>query len=359
MYRLKNFYIILVISAFLFPSIALASHAGKIFLQVESNGEAWYINPGDNHRYYLGRPDDAFNIMRQFGIGITNANLEKIPVGIIEASHRDDADRDGISDVLEELLGTDPDNPDSDDDDYADSTEVVNGYDPNGPGKSDYDENFTNRLKGKIMLQVERYGEAWYINPTDAKRYFLGRPEDAFAVMRELGIGITNDNLSKIPRKFTYAKKQIEDEYTISYPDVWSFQTDTDDENKYNGLEIIHDITFYSDNNEAELLVYLLQSSKDKTLGKFEIESISSTTKQDTKNLYTGVKPTTKQKFTYDIDKEIGDEYYRKGAKIYADIMINTNKFIHLEMKIFNQADIQSMESALDEILSKMVLISD
>ncbi len=35
-------------------------HQGKIFIQVEEKGEAWYINPEDNKRYFLGRPTDAF-----------------------------------------------------------------------------------------------------------------------------------------------------------------------------------------------------------------------------------------------------------------------------------------------------------
>ena len=45
----------------------------------------------------------------------------------------------------------------------------------------------TNRLSGRILLQVENSGEAWYVNPVNKNRYFLGRPSDAFRVMRELG----------------------------------------------------------------------------------------------------------------------------------------------------------------------------
>ena len=54
---------------------------GKILLQVEANGEAWYVYPGDLHRYYLGRPADAFTIMRNFGLGISDADLAQIPIG--------------------------------------------------------------------------------------------------------------------------------------------------------------------------------------------------------------------------------------------------------------------------------------
>ena len=46
----------------------------------EQNGEAYYIYPKDSKKYYLGRPSDAFNIMRELGLGITTADLEEIEV---------------------------------------------------------------------------------------------------------------------------------------------------------------------------------------------------------------------------------------------------------------------------------------
>ena len=47
-------------------------------------------------------------------------------------------------------------------------------------------------VTGKILLAVENHGEAWYINPADEKRYYLGRPDDAFKIMRGLAIGVNN-----------------------------------------------------------------------------------------------------------------------------------------------------------------------
>lgn len=150
------------------PDLALAERMkGKILLQTESKGEAWYIHPKELKRYYLGRPADAFSVMRSKGYGITNANLAKIPA----------------------------------------STDAFEG-----------DLNLRQKLSGKIMLQVESKGEAWYVNPKNLKRYFLGRPADAFKVMQNLGSGITNDNLSKIPSAsngfattngVTYMKKTV------------------------------------------------------------------------------------------------------------------------------------------------------
>ncbi len=36
---------------------------GSILLQVESNGEAWYVSPDDGKRYFLGRPTDALKVL--------------------------------------------------------------------------------------------------------------------------------------------------------------------------------------------------------------------------------------------------------------------------------------------------------
>src|SRR3989339_24299 len=54
------------------------------------------------------------------------------------------------------------------------------------------------RLSGKILLQVEDAGQAWYVEPGTGKRAFLGRPDDAFRIMRELGLGISDVDLNTI-----------------------------------------------------------------------------------------------------------------------------------------------------------------
>jgi hypothetical protein len=120
---------------------------GRILLQVESKGEAWWIDPTTNAKILLGRPDDAFRIMRESGLGISNSDLNKI-------------------------LSSD---------DSAMSNSAL-----------------AKKLSGRILLQVEDKGKAWYVNPLDLKRYYLGRPADAFSVMRSLGLGIKNDDLDKI-----------------------------------------------------------------------------------------------------------------------------------------------------------------
>lgn len=128
--------------------------SGYILLQVEQAGEAWYVYPSTQERYYLGRPTDAFSIMRELGLGISNADLTS-------------------------LFGSLP------------NTSIANTFSPSN-------KTLANRLSGQILLQVEGKGEAYYIYPGDKKGYYLGRPDDAFAVMRELGLGITDADLSLI-----------------------------------------------------------------------------------------------------------------------------------------------------------------
>lgn len=113
--------------------------AGRILLQVEAHGEAWYVYPHNGRRYYLGRPADAFAIMRALSLGISNADFARVQ------------------------------------------------------------SNMPARLRGRILLKTEDSGRAYYVHPTIGTTHYLGRPADAFAIMRQFGLGSTNANLAAIP----------------------------------------------------------------------------------------------------------------------------------------------------------------
>ncbi|NTU99081.1 cupredoxin family copper-binding protein [Candidatus Falkowbacteria bacterium] len=122
--------------------------SGRILLQVEGKGQAWYVDPSTKTRAFLGRPADAYNIMKSFGLGVSNDDIKKIVTS---------------------------------------------------SGLSGGNTAFARRFSGRILLQIQSHGEAWYVNPTNLKRYYLGRPADAFKVMRTLGLGMNNKNLAQIP----------------------------------------------------------------------------------------------------------------------------------------------------------------
>jgi len=178
---------------------ALANRVkGKVLLQTQANGEAWYVSPSDKKRYYLRDGEASFRIMKSLGTGITDSDLSKIPIGILSAQGEADCDLDGLPDALEKAIGTGECDVDTDGDKYTDSDEVLHKYNPFGPGKMKLDEKLAARLSGEILLQVESNGQAWYLNPKDKKRYYLKDGLAAFKVMRYLSLGITNSDLAAI-----------------------------------------------------------------------------------------------------------------------------------------------------------------
>ncbi len=167
---------------------------GKIILKVEDDGRAYYIHPQTEIGFYLGRPRDAFNVMREQGVGITNADLNKIPFGL-DRLMGEDSDGDGLPDLFEGAIGTDKNKADTDGDGYSDRDELGSGYSPLGTDELTSDAVFASKHTGKIFLQVEGSGEAWYIH--EGKRYYLGRPDGAFEIMRYLSLGISNTDFNR------------------------------------------------------------------------------------------------------------------------------------------------------------------
>ncbi len=129
------------------PSVQAASASpltqrllGRILLQVEQRGEAWYIDPVTRTRISLGSAEQAYTLMRTHGLGIRHAELET-------------------------YLAT----------------------------------QFPTRLAGRIVLDVERHGEAYYISPLTRRGTYLANAADAYTLMRQAGLGISTATLLRIP----------------------------------------------------------------------------------------------------------------------------------------------------------------
>jgi len=116
--------------------------SGRILLQVQSHGEAWYVNPQDDKRYYLGRPDDAFNLMRSLSLGISEKEFASWSNGA------------------------------------------------------------PSWARGRLYIRPQSLGEAYYVD-LNRQWHYLGRPLDAWLLLRSQGLGITNSDLAKIPSSST------------------------------------------------------------------------------------------------------------------------------------------------------------
>ncbi|MFA4937087.1 MAG: Ig-like domain-containing protein [Patescibacteria group bacterium] len=169
---------------------------GRILLQVENHGYAWYLDPKTGKRFYLKDGNTAYTALQAFGLGISNENLAKIPVSTSEQVIAKDSDSDDLDDQFETAIGTDPNNKDTDGDSYEDGMEVASGYSPLGAGKPAIDANLVKRLEGRIILAVNKHGEAFYISNGIA--HYLKDGASAYQIMRNQSLGITNDDLRKI-----------------------------------------------------------------------------------------------------------------------------------------------------------------
>jgi hypothetical protein len=141
MKRKLLFFLAILLAGSMVPSIAKAQELkGRILLEVQGHGEAWYVNPDDGMRYFLGRPDDAFEIMRTLAMGISDSDFDYFTKGL----------------------------------------------------------SMPKRFAGRILLKVEDSGKAYYVNPDDLRPYYLGRPKDAFNLMRQFSLGITDEDLDRV-----------------------------------------------------------------------------------------------------------------------------------------------------------------
>ena len=118
--------------------------AGKLLLQVEARGAIWYVDTTEYNRYSVTWAN-ALPLFRKLSLGITDADLAKIPV--------------------------------------AGSNQAGNTA-------------MRNRLKGKLLLQVQQGGNIWYVDHNGYRHSVTWN--NLLPLFQSLALGITNDNLYKI-----------------------------------------------------------------------------------------------------------------------------------------------------------------
>ncbi len=137
------------------PGAGQASKDWRGFtLRPASDGAAWYCEPVGGTRYCLAEASAAYRALELFGLGISNSDLARIPAGAGQP------------------VTTEPDEP---------------------------DERLMGRLKGRILLQVESLGEAWYVDPRDGLRYHLKDGVSALEFMARTALTVPAQELSAVP----------------------------------------------------------------------------------------------------------------------------------------------------------------
>jgi hypothetical protein len=118
--------------------------SGKLLLQVEQGGSIWYVDTNEHNRYNVTW-SNALPLFKKLSLGITDIDLAKIPIA--------------------------------------------------GSGQVG-DWSMRNRLKGRLLLQVEQGGNIWFVDQ-DGYRHSVTW-NNLMSLFESLALGITNDDLSKI-----------------------------------------------------------------------------------------------------------------------------------------------------------------
>jgi hypothetical protein len=125
--------------------------AGRMLLDVEGNGEVYYVDPVTGGKEYLADGESAQLLLRRRALGINEANFAKLILG---------EEKDDASVCEENELGS--------------------------------------RLRGRIVLRTEENGEAYWILPTNCRAYYAGTYEASYELMKKFSLGIVKKTLAKI-----------------------------------------------------------------------------------------------------------------------------------------------------------------
>ncbi len=130
---------------------------------------------------------NIYNLILELGTGIASKDIIRIGIADANLNTGPDTDTDGLSDEVEASFGTKIDNADTDGDTFKDKDEVLGGFDPLvANARMPIDQTYADAQKGRIVIQIEGNKDAWYVNPADGKRYFLGKPADGYKAMRSI-----------------------------------------------------------------------------------------------------------------------------------------------------------------------------
>ncbi len=192
---------------------------GKIVINKDDHGKAWYVLPADKKRYYLGKQDDALKIAKGLALPLDPRQLPGL--GPIATYNQElDSDQDGLSDNLETWLATDGHKADSDNDGYNDKLELDNNYNPLGAGKLTTNKNLQKKYQGNFLFNTQMPG-LFYLNPANKKLYYLENSAALLKLVQTTGVYLANFELNNIEGLTVgpeFMNEQIKKESTVQAP---------------------------------------------------------------------------------------------------------------------------------------------
>jgi hypothetical protein len=118
---------------------AATSLSGRFLLQVQAKGQAWYLNPVNHHRYLITNNIAGLAVLRNLGLGASNKDWRTWQSA---APHR---------------------------------------------------------LAGRFLIKVQDKGQLYYLSPVNFKLYSLANAQDLVQLIKQQGLGISNQNLQHWP----------------------------------------------------------------------------------------------------------------------------------------------------------------
>lgn len=188
---------------------------GSLLMQAEAYGEAWYILPESGKRLYLGTPREALARLRAVGVPVTSEAIDRIPeVGSV------------LSKVANDHIGA-----------------------------------TAKKYLGAVLVRSDHAPyDAWYVHPITGIRYPLVSSRDAFMLMRDVALGVTDEDIARITietlaeDRYPVAAESLVSERRSIIPGRTSFAVGSD--------TIEHLDTFAADPNAREAVAdaYIIMS---------------------------------------------------------------------------------------------------
>ena len=125
--------------------------AGQFVLQVEKNGDAWYVHPKRLNRSSILLYEDFLTVAKRDAMGVTAFQLESI-----------------LSYGEQALLGR------------------------------NFDQSLAKELRGTLLLVVDREGEIWYVDMKNFVRHPMRNEREFLQTLARVGEGISNHDLATV-----------------------------------------------------------------------------------------------------------------------------------------------------------------